>query len=275
MKKISAVVGIFIFLLTIHVYAQQPAATFIQPYHLAITFNKTTNLVFPYAIKSVDRGSRDILVQKALGVENILQVKAAKMGFSETNLTVVTEDGCLYPYVLDYSEAPANFSYVFSNKGPIAKPIVLFAKDATTNEVRKCSEAVNSRERTIKGISNGQGDMILDLKGIYIHGEVIYFQLLLRNNSVAGYDVQSLRFYLQDKKRIKRTAEQQVDMQPLYILGNDSSIPNRSEQTITVALPKFTIPDKKYLAVELMEKNGGRHLQLRIKNKSIIRASAL
>lgn len=275
MKKISALMGIFMFLCVFTVSAQQQAPTFIQPYNVAVTFNKTTNLVFPYAIKSIDRGSRDVLVQKALNVENVLQVKAAKMGFSETNLTVVTEDGSLYPFLLNYSDAPLNFSYVFSDKKIVASPVALFARDATTDEIRKYGASVNSRERTIKRIKTEEGDVSIDLKGLYIHNEVIYFQFLLSNKSVATYDIQSLRFYIQDKKRIKRTAEQQVDMQPLYIIGNDTAIPNFSEQTLTVALPKFTIPDKKYLTIELMEKNGGRHLLLRLKNKIIIHAGAI
>jgi hypothetical protein len=41
------------------------------------------------------------------------------------------------------------------------------------------------------------------------------------------------------------------------------------------AVPKFTIPDKKYLAIELMEKNGGRHLKVKVHNKKIVRAKLL
>jgi len=36
--------------------------------------------------------------------------------------------------------------------------------------------------------------------------------------------------------------------------------------------PKFTIPDKKYLFIQIMEKNGGRHLQLRVHNRTIVKA---
>lgn len=87
MKKISALLVIVIFftLIKLQVFAQISLSTenisVIKPYHLAVTYNKTTNLVFPYAIKSVDRGSKDILVQKAKDVENILQVKAGQKRF--------------------------------------------------------------------------------------------------------------------------------------------------------------------------------------------------
>ena len=123
MKKISAVViaGILLVLTSIDAFSQNaiaPKMTVIEPYQLAITYFKTSNLVFPYAIKSVDRGSKDILVQKAKGVENVLQVKAGKQGFEETNLTVITADGHLYSYILNYSDNPSalNIRFVSPNK---------------------------------------------------------------------------------------------------------------------------------------------------------------
>src|SRR3954454_18344150 len=76
--------------------------SFIEPYPLEITFNKTTNIVFPFAIKSVDRGSANILVQKAGSVDTILQVKAGKEDFPETNLSVITTDGTLYSFLVHY-----------------------------------------------------------------------------------------------------------------------------------------------------------------------------
>ena len=42
-----------------------------------------------------------------------------------------------------------------------------------------------------------------------------------------------------------------------------------------VALEKFTIPDKKYFAIQMMEKNGGRHFLLKVRNKDIMKARVL
>jgi len=70
-------------------------------------------------------------------------------------------------------------------------------------------------------------------------------------------------------------ASQEIDEKPVFILGNAEHIPASSTQTIVVALAKFTIPDKKYLEVELMEKNGGRHLSLKISNKTLVHSSSL
>ncbi|MEP1260398.1 DUF4138 domain-containing protein, partial [Algoriphagus sp.] len=73
---------------------------------LQISDQMTTNLIFPYAIKSVDRGNRNILVQKASAVENILQVKAENSELQNSNLTVITEDGSFYSFAVEYQEVP-------------------------------------------------------------------------------------------------------------------------------------------------------------------------
>ncbi len=57
---------------------------------LTITTDKTTSLIFPFPIRHIDRGTKDILVQQVKEADNILLVKAAAKDFPETNLSVVT-----------------------------------------------------------------------------------------------------------------------------------------------------------------------------------------
>jgi hypothetical protein len=45
--------------------------------------------------------------------------------------------------------------------------------------------------------------------------------------------------------------------------------------SFAIALEKFTIPDAKFLAIQIMEKNGGRHLFMKVNNRKIIRAIPL
>ncbi|MEJ7829531.1 MAG: DUF4138 domain-containing protein, partial [Segetibacter sp.] len=119
MKRIAALIitEVILLVLTKESFSQTSKdkfqATIIEPYPLKITLNKTTNLIFPYSIKSVDRGSADVLAQKAKGVENILLVKAGKENFAETNLSVITTDGKLYSFVVDYINNPAAINFSF------------------------------------------------------------------------------------------------------------------------------------------------------------------
>lgn len=282
MKKnsVAGMIGIFLLCLNaIGTFAQRTIAktetALIEPFRLGITFNKTTNLVFPYAIKSIDRGSQEVLVQKAIGVENILQVKAGKANFKETNLTVVTSDGSLYSYLLTYTERPAELNIRVSNTNKAPEPLAVFSKDATTGEIEQNAEQVSVKKPPIKNRHSKKNDISIALNGLYVQENTLYFQIRLENSSALNYDINMLRFFIRDKKRSKRTASQEPELHPDYTHGNAAMIRNNSEQTVVVAVPKFTIPDKKQLVIQLMEKDGGRHLVLTLSNRDIVKAATI
>src|SRR5690606_4085340 len=85
----------------------------IASWDIQLTYHKTTNLVFTHNITSVDLGSASILAQKAAGVANILQLKAAQEEFEPTNLSVVTEDGQLHCFMVSYSDDPVELNLSF------------------------------------------------------------------------------------------------------------------------------------------------------------------
>ena len=199
MKKISRVIvtGILLVLINIEVFSQNPWQTekmsVIEPYHLAITFYKTINLVFPYAIKSVDKGSKDVLVQIAKGVENILQVKAAKPNFDETNLTVITADGELYSYILNYTNTPSVLNIRFENtKGETN--IVISTTHPNEAEIQADAENVLKANRNIRRLKDKTFGIKLQLDGLYINNEVMYYRFKLQNKSNINYDIEQFRF---------------------------------------------------------------------------------
>jgi hypothetical protein len=219
---------------------------------LSIGTNKTTSLIFPLMIKSVDRGSKDVLVQKVRGVENVLEVKAAKENFTETNMTVITADGHLYSFLVHYATDPT-LKIQIDNKPSIF-------------------EKIAEQKKSVRSVRDTKYEMLLRLKGIYIENDILYYQLELKNYSNISYDIESLRIFIKDKKQSKRTASQELEQFPLYVYGNTGSVPGQSKQTIVFAIAKFTIPDKKLMYVQLMEKNGGRHLLLKINNNKLVKA---
>lgn len=228
---------------------------------LCISTEKTTSLVFPFAILHVDRGTQSVLVQPVKESPTILLVKAATKGFSETNLSVVTEDGSIYSFMVCYDNNPATWVYHL----PVNKSISL----ATY------ANGILDNPKTINGIKDNKWDMKARISGIYIRGDVIYYQLSLTNQSPLDYDIDLLRFFIRDKKKGRRTAVQENEMKPLYIAGNSSQVKANCNSSIVVALQKFTIPDAKYLAVQVIEKNGGRHLFMKINIRKIMQAIAL
>lgn len=280
MKKISAIMitGVFIFLISIKAISQSFTATkaiVIEPYPLTITFYKTTNLIFPYAIKSVDRGSADILAQKAKSMENILQLKAGKQNFKETNLTVITADGKFYSYIVNYSDSTSVLNIQFSKDSSKEEAKTFFTSGMNEVNLETNVAKLAGEKRTMHGIKDKKYGMKLQLLGLYIKEDVIYYQMELQNRSNINYDIDQFRFFICDQKKVKRTASQEMEMKPLYVHGDTTTVGGQLEHVFVFALPKFTIPDNKFLDVQLMEKNGGRNLELKIHNKTIIKANLI
>jgi hypothetical protein len=232
-------------------FAQQP---------LSISTEKTTSLIFPFPIKYVDRGTRDILVQPVKEDERILLVKAASKQFAETNLSVVTGDGNVYEFTVNYTPQP---SVLVLHLPPNKKATI----SAYANAI------LNNPPRRISKVEHGA--VITKLSGIYIKDDVIYYQLEIHNHSPLDFDIELLKFFITDRKRSKRSSVQENELVPLYVAGNRSKVKAYNFSVVVVALDKFTIPDAKFLRIQLMEKNGGRHFNLKVYNGQILKARML
>lgn len=244
---------------------------------IEVTFNKTSSLVFPTVIKSVDRGSRDVLAQKAKGVENVLQLKAARPGFTETNLTVITADGRIHHFTVSYSKEPEILMVNVDENDRAMEDSqkLIFESTMTEFELENYASQIVNAKRGIRFIAGSKHKIELSLNGIYIRDNTIFYHFRIRNSSNINYDIDFLRFYVQDKAKVKRTASQEVDMKPVYVHGDDQQIAANTVQDIVYALEKFTIPDAKRLHIEMFEKNGGRNLELSIRNKTIVNAKLI
>jgi len=228
---------------------------------LSISTDKTTSLVFPFSILHVDRGTKDILVQPVQEAENILLVKAGLKDFPETNLSVVTSDGSIYTFQVCYQSILTTWTYYLPTN-----------KKAT---MATYANGILDNRRTLWGVRDNSWNIDMAVIGTYIKDDVLYYQLRLINNSPVDYDIEVLRFYIRDKKKSKRTAVQENELKPLQISGNTKQVKAFSRTVAVVALEKFTIPDKKFMDIQIMEKNGGRHLNMKLNNKNILRAIPL
>jgi conjugative transposon TraN protein len=241
-----------------------------------VTYNKTSNIVFPTVIKSVDRGSRDVLAQKAKGVSNVLQLKAGKEDFPETNLTVITADGILHQFTVNYSSQPGNLTFDLC-ESVIGKnrTSLIFQTEMTEADMEKYSSGILRAKRTIRFVNERGYKIDFALLGVYIKEGVMFYRFRIRNRSNINYDIDFLKFYVRDRARIKRTASQEMEVKPIFVYGDNQVVKGKSELNIVFALNKFTIPDSKHLDVEMFERNGGRHFDLVIKNRTIVDAQLL
>jgi len=234
--------------------------------NLQVGFSKTTSIVFPYTIKSIDIGSAEVLVQKAKGVENILLVKAAKQHFFQTNLTVVTSDGKLYVFVLNYDEMCPDLNFKAENAVAASRDVLFSLENENQKRIEQCALAAYSKKKKISGLKKSKYQIRLEVNGIFIQQDVLYLRVVFENKSKINYDIDQFRFFIRDKRKSKRTASQEIELEPLYATSSSSVIPYKSEIIKVYALEKFTIPENKYLTLQMIEKNGGRHLEVDINN---------
>ena len=228
---------------------------------LCISTDKTTSLVFPFAVKYVDRGNQFVMAQLVKDVPTILLLKAASKDFTETNLSVITDDGSVYTFNVCFESRPATWVHYLpiNNKATTA----MYANGILDNPKR------------VNKIDDHKWKTDAAIIGVYVKNDVMFYQIKIKNNSPIDYSIDLIRFYIKDKKKSKRTSVQEIELKPLYTVGNITKIKSHSESTMVFALEKYTIPDAKYMILQINEKNGGRHFTMRIKNKKIMKAIVL
>lgn len=278
MKRVCAVmVTVWMMLFSLGLKAQEPSLLKSNvPDQIYVTVSKTTSILFPSAVKSIDRGSKDILLQKAKGTENVVQVKAAKAGFSSTNLTVITSDGAVYAFIISYDSDPKALNIQIPSNGNSSKGAVIFtAQKDNEAKFNDLAWQLVSRKSNMFRPADEHDLIRLQLAGLYVKDDVFYFQFTLTNNSNISYDLDQFRYFIKDRKKSKRTASQEIEILPLSVAGNSKVINSRSSQSVVFVLDKFTLAQQKYLHVQMTEQNGGRNLDLKILNRHLNKAKVL
>lgn len=245
----------------------------IQPYQLEITLHKTSLLIFPAAIKNADRGDAYVLAERVNGVENVLKVKAGKRAFEPSNLQVITADGKVYTFDISYAEQPAVFTIDLRMQASAA-PVYFEGVSLNDQQLQLNAHIVAALEPFLKKGRFSKFGAEFYLQGIYIKRDVIFLSYFFRNHTGIRLDEGSLRFYIRDKKKPKRTAVQDTEIKSLQV-SRTGKPENPSGQTIVVALAKFAVAEDKYFVAELMEQGGDRNASSKLDQSVLLKAKVL
>ena len=252
----------------------------IEPYKMEVTYDKTSHLIFPTAIRYVDLGSEYLIAGKAEDAENVLRVKATVRDFEpETNFSVITNDGRFYSFNVYYSSYPEAMSYdLLTMQKAVDKAN---GNDVLFEELGNNSPSLagllletiyKNDNRSVKHIGAKSFGIQFILKGIYIHNGKYYFHTELRNKTNVPFQIDFINFKVVDKKVAKRTVVQERPMIPLRTYKPLDEIGGKLTEQNVFLLDQFTIADDKVLLIEIFEKNGGRHQTLQVENSDLIKA---
>lgn len=256
----------------------------IEPYKMEVTYDKTSHLIFPTAIRYVDLGSEYLIAGKAEDAENVLRIKAAVRDFEpETNFSVITNDGRFYSFNVYYSGYPDVLSYdllTMQKKVDKANGNDVLFEELENNSPSLAGlllETIYKKDkRIVKHIGAKSFGIQFILKGIYIHNDKYYFHTELRNKSNVPFNIDFINFKVVDKKVAKRTVVQERSLTPLRAYKpSEQGISGKSTEQNVFLLDQFTIADDKVLLIEMFEKNGGRHQTLQVENSDLIKARVI
>lgn len=255
----------------------------IEPYNMEVTYDKTSHLIFPAAIRYVDLGSGNLIAGKAEDAENVLRVKAALKDFKEeTNFSVITDDGHFYNFNVLYAACPEILNIdllkIRKSANRSMENEALFEElgiDSPSLANLLLETIYKKDKRIVKHIGAKNFGIQFILKGIYIHNGKYYFHTELRNRTNVPFQIDFINFKVVDKKVAKRTVVQERPMIPLRIYRPLDEIGGKTIEQNVFLLDQFTIADDKVLLIEIFEKNGGRHQILKIENSDLVKSQLI
>ena len=259
----------------------------IPPYGLEVSYDKTTHIIFPSAVRYVDLGSPNLIAGKADGAENVIRVKATVKNFrTETNVSVITESGSFYTFNVKYADEPLllniemkDFIHDGSTVNRPNNALDVYLQELGSESpklvhlIMKSIHENNNRE--VKHIGAKSFGIQYLLRGLYTHNGLLYFHTQIKNSSNVPYDIDFVTFKIVDKKVAKRTAIQEQVIFPLRAYNYAVRVAGNKDERTIFTMEKFTIPEDKQLVVELHEKSGGRHQSFIIENEDIVRARVI
>ncbi|WP_353166563.1 conjugative transposon protein TraN [Empedobacter brevis] len=109
------------------------------------------------------------------------------------------------------------------------------------------------------------------LNNVYVLNDYIFLDITLKNKSNLSYDIEDLKFTIDDKKIHKATNNQSIELKPLFQL-NEQKYFRKNFRNIYV-FKKFTYPNSKVMTIRLIEEQlSGRTLEMKVNYSDILRA---
>ena len=127
----------------------------------------------------------------------------------------------------------------------------------------------NSDENPIREKENLQ--LSMQLNNVYVMSDYIFLDMTFKNNSNLSFDIDDLKFSIEDKKIYKATNNQSIDLVPIFRLNDQKSF--RKNCRNIYVFKKFTFPNSKVMMIRLIEEQlSGRTIEMKVNYSDILKA---
>lgn len=227
-----------------------------------------------YVDISTDKVAGDIPVDNILRIKPIMadSSKKFKQGDILAIVTVVTERNKIQlecVYMIEKENAWTNIDIADREMASYVNPEVRMSQ----SEMYRYSWNIFNLGKKYYDVSKEQYKLRITLNNIYTVGDYFFVDVSLMNKTNIKYDIDQVRFKIEDKKQTKATNFQQIEIQPVMSLIHDKSF-QKDYRNIFV-FDKFTFPDEKVFTVEVAEKQiSGRTVILKIDYADVLNADS-
>ena len=217
----------------------------------------TTHLIMPENIKLVD-----ISTDKLVGNQCELA----------GTVTVIGERH-IAQFTVYYTKAPKRAHSVYTvgqeDIRDYTNPEVSMTKGDMS---RLCWSIFMSRRKCFR-VHGKQYGIRAQVNNIYTVGDYFFIDFSLENKSNIKYDIAEIRLKLMDKKELKATNSQTIELTPVYMVNHADHF-TKSYRNVIV-LKKLTFPEEKKLRLEITEDQiSGRVSYLDINYRDILNADS-
>ncbi len=238
----------------------------------------TTHIVMPENIKMVDLSTAKIIGNQC--ADNIVRVKpfmesdSLPSGYREGELmgtlTLIGERH-LAQYDVVYTSVPSRAASIhrvpYSGMDSYINPEVSMPQ----SEMARYAWAVYGSGRRYNQVVSKAHGMKAIVNNIYSVGDYFFIDYSLQNRTKIPYDIAEVRVKLTDKKEVKATNSQTVELTPAYSLNLARKFKKNYRNVLV--LDKLTFPDEKVLRIEISENQiSGRVITLTIEYDDILNA---
>ena len=238
----------------------------------------TTHIVMPENIKMVDLSTTKIIGNQC--ADNIVRIKpfieadsvptSYREGELMGTLTLIGERH-LAQYDVVYTAAPSRAASIhrvpYAGLDSYINPEVSMPQ----SEMARYAWAVYGNGRKYNQVVSKANGMKAIVNNIYSIGDYFFIDYSIQNSTKIAYDIAEVRVKLTDKKEVKATNSQTVELSPVYSLNLARKFKKNYRNVLV--LDKLTFPDEKVLRIEISENQiSGRVITLTVEYDDILNA---
>lgn len=233
----------------------------------------------PEPIQYVDISTNDMIGD--IPLENVFRVKAVRDSVSDLNgynksLGVVTIIGQKFiaQYDLWYAHDARQLKTQIEILPINTTPLEVGEIPMSDQELRFFATEAFKDKKKNKITQSTQYGVTGQVNNIYTVDDYIFLDISFKNKTNLKFDLDQLRFKIEDKRILKATNVQSIEIEPEYQLFSTESF-DRKYRNIYV-FKKVTFPNSKVFTIELTESQiSGRALKMQVKYSDLLNADTL